>query len=288
MKKILIPVDFSEYSQCAVDYACQLPLVNSGVQELELVHVFTNQSNLYVNREFRTTLQDPQVDVAKAEMDKMKEIIHIKYPHVRCRELFKSGNLYEEVSKVTAEFAYDAVIMGTKGTSGLEAIFLGSNTYDVILNTRTPVVGVPKGSTTFKKERIGLLCNFKPSEIEALQQAINLFGKDFELILIHVNKDDRDIRLIDEQFKNWIEEIIQHTGVENISYTVKSQALYNRAVENIAHAISNALIDEQIDIMLVTKSRKSFFRQIMGENIVRKLAYNMTIPTLFARVHAKA
>ncbi|TDS16219.1 universal stress protein [Sphingobacterium paludis] len=287
MKKILIPVDFSEYSQCAVDYACQLTLAHNDAQELELVHVFTNQSNLYVNREYGTTLKDPQVEVAKAEMEKLKEVIRIKYPQVRCQELFKSGNLYEEVSKVTAEFQYDAVVMGTKGTSGLEALFLGSNTYDVILNTKTPVLGVPKGSDVFKKERIGLLCNFKPAEIEALQQAIQLFGNGFELILIHVNKDDRDIKLIDEQFKSWIAEIITSTGIDDISYTVKSQALYNRAVENISHAINNALIDEQIDIMLVTKSRKSFFRQILGENIVRKLAYQMTIPTLFARVHAK-
>lgn len=288
MKKILIPVDFSEYSQCAVDYACQLIIANESQQELDLVHVFTNQSNLYVNRQLSPDLVDPQVEISKKEMEKLKEIIHIKYPNIVCHEIFKSGNLFEEVSKVTATFAYDAVIMGTKGTSGLEAIFLGSNTYDVILNTKTPVFGIPKNSDKFKKDRIGLLCNFKIAELEALQQAIKLFGKDFELILIHVNKEDKDIQAIDAQFKQWIDEIIAQTGIDNISYTVKAQVLYNHIAENISHAINNALIDEQIDIMLVTKSRKSFFRQIVGENIVRKLAYQMTVPTLFARVHAKS
>lgn len=286
MNKILIPVDFSEYSQCAVDYACQLIQENGINQELDLIHVFTNQSNLYVNRQLAPSLVDPQVEVAKKEMEKLKEVIHIKYPKVVCHEVFKSGNLYEEVSKVTASFSYDAVVMGTKGTSGLEAVFLGSNTYDVILNTKTPVLGIPKDSSTFKKGRVGLLCNFKKAEIEALQQAMNLFGKDFELILIHVNKEDRDIKIIDAQFQEWIGEIVNSTGIENISYTVKSQMLYNRVAENITHAVNSVLIDEQIDIILVTKSRKSLFRQFVGENIVRKLAYQMTVPTFFARVHA--
>lgn len=286
MNKILIPVDFSEYSQCAVDYACQLILKNNTAQQLDLIHVFTNHSNLYVNRQVSPDLVDPQVDIAKKEMEKLKEVIQLRYPSIPCQELFKEGNLYEEVSKVTASFAYDAIIMGTKGTSGLEALFLGSNTYDVILNTKTPVLGIPKDASTFKNDRIGLLCNFKPAEIEALQQAIKLFGKDFELILIHVNKDDRDIKLIDAQFQTWIEEIIRSTGIENISYTVKSQVLYNRVAENMAHAINSVLADERIDIILVTKSRKSLFRQFVGENIVRKLAYQMAVPTLFARVHA--
>lgn len=286
MNKILIPVDFSEYSQCAVDYACQLIVENGNNQALDLIHIFTNQSNLYVNRQIAPNLIDPQVEVAKQEMEKLKEVIHLKYPGVVCEGLFQSGNLFEEVSKITASFTYDAVIMGTKGTSGLEAVFLGSNTYDVILNTKTPVFGIPKDASTFNKARVGLLCNFKKAEIEALQQAINLFGTGFELILIHVNKEDRDIKEIDAQFKEWINEIIQITGIDNISYTVKSQVLYNRALENITHAIHSVLIDEQIDIILVTKSRKSLFRQFVGENIVRKLAYQMPVPTFFARVHA--
>ncbi|MFD1768191.1 universal stress protein [Sphingobacterium suaedae] len=288
MKKILVPVDFSEYSQRAVDYACQVIATNNNGQELDMVHIFTNHSNVYVNRQIHPDLVDPQVEIAKKEMDKLKESIRVKFPAIVCHEIFKEGNLFEEVSKVTASFAYDAVIMGTKGSSGLEAIFLGSNTYDVILNTKTPVLGIPKEKAQYKKDRVGLLCNFKEGEIEVLLQAINLIGKDFELYLIHVNKDDRDIRVIDGQFKSWIQEIIDRTNIQNISYTVKSQALYNRAAENLSHAIHSVLIDEQIDLLLITKSRKSIFRKFLEENIVRKMAYNLSVPTFFARVHAQS
>ncbi|QBQ40273.1 universal stress protein [Sphingobacterium psychroaquaticum] len=286
MRKILVPVDFSEYSQVAVEYACQIIESNPEHHELDLAHVFTMRSNMFVNREVNPELVDPQVEIAKKSMKKLIEVIEIKYPTVVCHEIFKDGNLYEEISKVTAAFNYDAVIMGTKGSSGLESVFLGSNTYDVILNSKTPVLAVPKEITVFKKERIGLLCNFKPAEFEALEQAINLLGNNFELVLIHVNKNDETIAVIDERFQAWIEQIIAKTGITNISYTVKSQVLYNRTVENLSHAIDNVIIDEQIDILLVTKSRKSIFRKLVEENIVRKLAYESTIPKFFAKVHA--
>jgi nucleotide-binding universal stress UspA family protein len=286
MNKILIPVDFSEDSLSAIQYACQLISQNDRKQEVDLIHVFTHHSNSYVNRQ-AYPIEDPQVKISEKDMERLLANLQNEHPDIKFNTIFKEGNLFEEISKVTAGFDYDAVIMGTKGSSGLEAIFLGSNTYDVILNTKTPVVGIPQKTKSLKKDRVGLLCNFKEGEIEVLQHAIKLIGTDFELVLIYVNKDDRRISDIDAQFRGWIEEIISRTGIQNISYTIKPQVLYNRAAENISHAISSVLIDEQIDFLLITRSRKSIFRKLIEENIVRKMAYNMTIPTLFAPVRGK-
>lgn len=287
MRKILIPVDFSEDSQAAIEYTCQLIGKNTELQEIDLLHIFTKHSNMYANSKVNTDLVDPDVEIAKSNMKRLLEVIKLKFPNVTCTPLYRDGNLYEETSKITADFNYDAVVMGTKGSSGLEAAFLGSNTYDVILNSKTPVLAIPKETALFKRDRIGLLCNFKPAEIEALQQAINLFGSNFELVLIHVNKNDEQIQLIDQHFQTWIKEIIKTTGIQDISYTVKSQVLYNRTVENISHAIDNVIIDERIDILLVTKSRKSIFRKLVEENVVRKMAYELSIPKFFARVNTK-
>ena len=286
MKKILIPVDFSENSEAAINYACQLIENNKDKQAIDLVHVYTTHSNMYTNRQVNLGFVDPQVAIAEKNMEKALTTIKEQYPAIQCAAIFKDGNLYEEVSKLTATFDYDAIIMGTKGATGLEALFLGSNTYDVILNTKTPVLAVPIEKATFKKNRIGLLCNFKPAEIEALQQAISLVGNGFELVLIHVNRDDEKISVIDDRFKKWIEVIIAQTGVQNISYTVKSQVLYNRNLENLSSAIDSIIIDEQIDLLLITKSRKSIFRKLVEENIVKRMAYDLSIPKLFARVHA--
>lgn len=287
MKKILIPIDFSEYSQCATNYACQMIKKNNSKHEIDLLYVFINHSNLYANHQVSSEILGPEIKKIETKMLILQEDLKLRYPEIKTNTYYQHGNLYEEVSKATASFRYDAVLMGTKGASGLEAIFIGSNTYDVIANAKTPVLAIPRETENFKKDRVALLCNFKIAEIDALQQAITLIGNDFELVLIHVNKDDRDIQDIDTEFRAWIETIIKKTGIDNISYTVKSQMLYNRSAENVSHAISNVLIDEQIDILLITKSRKSIFRKLIEENIVKKVAYNLFVPTLFARVYQK-
>ena len=260
---------------------------NNSKQEIDLLYVFINHSNLYANHQVSSEILGPEIKKIETKMLALQEDLKLRYPEIKTNTCYLHGNLYEEVSKVTASFPYDAVVMGTKGASGLEAIFIGSNTYDVIANAKTPVLAIPRETENFKKERVALLCNFKVAEIDALQQAVTLIGSNFELVLIHVNKDDRDIQDIDSEFKAWIETIIEKTGIDNISYTVKSQMLYNRSAENVSHAISNVLIDEQIDMLLITKSRKSIFRKLIEENIVKKVAYNLFVPTLFARVYQK-
>jgi len=280
--KILIPIDFSEHSQAAVAYGCAIAAQNG--QEIDFVHIFTNHSNLYANRNIHPDLVDPEVETAKKNMAALLESVGTAHPGLVFRDFFRDGNLYEEISKMTAAYAYDAVVMGTKGAAGLEAVFLGSNTYDVILNCKTPVLAVPKEAVPFRKDRVGLLCNFKEGEIQVLLQAMPLMGKDFELVLIHVDRDDVGIGVLDGRFRNWTAEITERTGIQNITHTVKSREFYDRTANNLSDAIGQVITASGIDILLVTKSRKSIFRRLLDENIVKKLAFEVSIPKFFARV----
>jgi len=280
--KILIPVDFSEHSRAAVAYGCRIAEQNG--QEIDLVHIFTAHSNLYANRNIDPERVDPEVETAKKNMATLLESVSTAHPGLAFRDFFRDGNLYEEISKMTAAYAYDAVVMGTKGSAGLEAVFLGSNTYDVILNSKTPVLAVPKEAVPFKKDRVGLLCNFKEGEIQVLQQAMALLGKDFELVLIHVDRDDVGTDALDGRFRDWMAEIAEKTGIQNITHTVKPRELYDRTADNLSDAIGQVIIAQRIDLLLVTKSRKSIFRRLVDENIVKKLAFEVSIPKFFARV----
>src|SRR5690606_5193149 len=173
---------------------------------------------------------------------------------------------------------------GTKGASGLEALFIGSNTYDTILNTKTPVFAIPINATGFKKNKIGLLCNFKEGEVKALAQAMPLLKNNFHLVLIHVNSTDKAINEIDNELRTWIEKLEGEFGKLDISYTIKPQTLFMRQKESVSQAITSVLIDEQVDILILTKSKKSVFRQLSETNVIKKMAFDIQIPTFFARV----
>jgi hypothetical protein len=145
-------------------------------------------------------------------------------------------------------------------------------------------LAVPETATEYKKDNVGLLCNFKEAELTALQQAAPLFKTDYRLILIHVNTDDKAIKDIDAQFKEWINRIESELGISDISYIIKPQTLFMRQKETVAQAITSVLLDEQVDILILTKSKKSVFRQLTESNVIKKMAFNIQIPTFFARV----
>ena len=282
MSKLLIPIDFSEYSESALNYACELAK-DSG-QSLDLVHVFSEHSNTYANIKDETPLVDPRVPEAQSKMKELVEQTQQKFPNLKIEGIFREGNLYDEIKALTSATAYDAVVMGTQGASGLEAVFIGSNTYDTIMNTTTPVLAVPQNATHYKKDKIGLLCNFKEAELTALAQAIPLFKVNFQLMLIHINTSERAIKDIDADFKVWIDRIEKELHITDISYIIKPQTLFMGRKESVAQGITSVLIDEQVDILLLTKSKKSVFRQWTESNVIKKLAFNLQIPTFFARV----
>lgn len=280
-KKILIPVDFSTYSNKAIEYACQLSKIVQ--HELILIHVFTDHSNIYRNALEDTDLIDPRVGLARREMKRLLTDIGEIHPEIKVDSIFVDGNLYEEIRKIVSSEPYDAIIMGTKGSSGLDALLIGSNMFDVFLNTKTPVLAVPFKEKKYKTDKIGLLCNFKDGEIDVLKQATQLYGKDFELILIHINTTDESIKNLDDKFAQFIERIIAETGIDDISYTIKAQTFLIQYKEDISSAIDSVISDELLDVLLVTKSKKGFLRKIVDENIVKKMAYQIQIPKFFAR-----
>ncbi|MBL1409882.1 universal stress protein [Sphingobacterium faecale] len=279
--KLLIPVDFSQYSQKAIEYACLLS--RTAKHSLVLIHVFTDHINVYRNSIENTDLLDPRVAEAKNSMEKLISDIKEENPEIRISSVFSNGNLFEEIEKIASKDNYDAIIMGTKGSSGLDSLLIGSNMFDVFQNTQTPVLAVPYSEKAYRAEKIGLLCNFKDGEIDVLKQATALYNQDFELLLIHINTADESIQALDSKFAAFIERIIDETGIDNISYTIKTQAFLIQYKEDISSAIDSVIADELLDVLLVTKSKKGFLRKIIEENIVKRMAYQIQIPKFFAK-----
>jgi len=281
-KKILIPVDFSEHSYKAITYACTL---NKLVyHDIDIIHVFTDQNDIYKESLSNRDLIDPRVGTAKRDMQKIVSELVAMDSELNVNVIFRDGNIYTEIKKLTAVTDYDAIVMGTKGASGLDALLTGSNMYEVFENTNVPVLAVPLTDNKIKIDKIGLLCNFKDGEIDVLKQAIKLLGKDFELTLIHINTDNIDVKEIGKKFKDFIGRIIHETGVDDISYIIKNQAFFIQYKENISQSINSVIEDEQIDLLLVTKSKKGFLRKVIEENIVKKMAYQVKIPKFFAKL----
>ncbi len=139
MRKILCPTDFSDPSYNAITYAAKLAQV--AACELTLLNV---QSLFDITPvQFITGNQFS----IKATTERLQDL---------CREVsqvFKIGcaaevePTYNRLSTVISEKAghYDLLVMGSNGPDDLYQFFTGSNTYNALTKSRTPVMIIPDG-----------------------------------------------------------------------------------------------------------------------------------------------
>lgn len=150
MKKILVPIDFSPNSLNAMHVAASIARKFNAT--LELLHV--NLAAIYSAplSEFvaasKYESDDQQYDdtaVTELEKLKMELLAETEYASLNVQLRVEDGYLHSCVKNVAETDGVDLVVMGTKGTSGLNEFLLGSNTEKVIRTAPCPILAVPEG-----------------------------------------------------------------------------------------------------------------------------------------------
>ena len=93
--------------------------------------------------------------------------------------------------------------MGTKGSTGLKEVFLGSNTWDVIANTSIPVIAVPQ-EVDFKqnKKLLFALDPYKLPSQKVIQSLLKIEKKKHFEILLFVVKNKEYFIVFNSIFKS--------------------------------------------------------------------------------------
>jgi nucleotide-binding universal stress UspA family protein len=183
---VLCPVDFSEISQHAVDYAAAI----AGWYDarLTLVHAFVNLPTMDVPPPVledadRQRLHDALRRMAARAPDKIRIETVVE----------QSGSVHAEVARQLEATQADLLVLGTHGRSGFQRLFLGSVTEKLIRQTTCPTLVVPPRAPDVPADRPvqfrRILCavDFATSSLDALRYALNLAQEaDAKLTLLHV------------------------------------------------------------------------------------------------------
>lgn len=141
LSRILVPIDFSETSGAALDYATFL--ARSFDARVDLLHVLdpmlgvTGESLLLV-KDQPETVAEYGVRIAQEELDRLAA--RLEGDGVPARALVEPGVPWERI--VRASQNADLVVMGTHGRTGLSRVLLGSVTDKVVQRSTTPVLTV--------------------------------------------------------------------------------------------------------------------------------------------------
>ncbi|CAG1066187.1 Putative universal stress protein [uncultured bacterium] len=135
---ILLPVDFTEYSEKASEYA--LMLAKRDDAELHVVHVVSVSDDiipLVSSMEF-------EKKAAKKAQEELKKFAARKFKgYDKVKTAVLSGVPYREILGAIKSSKCDLVVMGSYGKGGIDRLLVGSTTERILRKSTCPVLVIP-------------------------------------------------------------------------------------------------------------------------------------------------
>ena len=192
MKTIIVPTDFSPIATNAMNFAADMAVnINASVSLLHVYHVpvsMTEVPVVLVSSEELKKSSEEKLEILK------QELAHVTSGKIKIYTEARPGDVSDELEEICKHVQPFAVIMGTKGTSGVERILFGSTVLTAIRHLKWPVIVVPPG----KKygggiKKIGFACDFakvvENTPVQFIKDMVNEFGAELHVLNVdHENK----------------------------------------------------------------------------------------------------
>jgi nucleotide-binding universal stress UspA family protein len=137
-KTILVPTDFSEHANHALEYAAALAARLDA--KIHLVHVITVPLNGVREMAFRSTLLESAMKEAADALDMLTTRYRDRVSMGPAR--VEVGDAREVIDHVAETIGADLIAMGTHGRRGVKRVLLGSVAESVVRSAPCPVLTI--------------------------------------------------------------------------------------------------------------------------------------------------
>lgn len=160
MKKLVVPVDFSEESMVAIENA--IALANKAKLSIRMIHI-KKKKTYYLG--FPVSSQEEQPDeVYQAYFDKIIDKYKIRYTAGGTFDYrIGHGSISHEILKESNSDDVYAIYTGLQGNTSLKDYLIGSNACRVVAGSQKPVFTVRKGMGVVGLEKILMPIDESPS-----------------------------------------------------------------------------------------------------------------------------
>ena len=290
--KVLIPVDFSDYSTKACEIGFSLAAALSA--EVILLHVYYTPmyAAIFPYSDFSYQATDEVVAAkniivkARQEINKLSDQIKEKIdnkelPKVSFSAILREGIPEEEILRYAKEQRIKIVIMGTRGKNQKDLDLIGSVTAEVIDRSRAAVLALPE-KTPFKSideiNNIAFITNFDQRDLIAFDSLIKNIIKSLSVKITL-------LRLADEK-DTWDE--IKLGGIKEYfkkqypTLDIKYDIIKN---DDILQNLEEYIVSNKIDMITLASYKRNVFSRLFNPSIARKMIFHADTPLLV--IHTK-
>ncbi len=277
MQKILIPTDFSENAWNAINYAMQL--FRNKQCTFYLLNTYTPvipSSRFMAKMIDGVSIVDAVRNSSEQGLLKTVERIKTKYgnPNHSFETISSFNLLMEEVKDIVDTFDINLVVTGTKGASGLDEVFMGSNTVRIIKSTKKcPVLAIPQHFDFITPSEIAFATDFNRfytiSELRPLLELAEMFRATVRIV--HVQHGIKALSELQQFNLNMLRRYLSDT--EHYVHTVSELNSVSQTLE---------MFSDELDIHLLAllNYQHSYMEKMTREPIVKRTAFHTQIPLL--------
>jgi len=276
MKSILVPVDFSEQAKYAARAASDIAKISNA--KIYLLHMLELPTGVIDPSSFGSSSNTPTALLflkrAHEKFEDFKKQPFLKGLDVEDSVQFHKA--YDGIIDESAKRKVDLIVMGSKGTSGLEEMLVGSNTEKVVRNSKIPVLVIKNKIEHFKIENIVFASNFEPKNKVSFQKILDftsLFNARIHLLKINTINNFETTKESSDAIRNFI------NNYELGDYTLN---IYNDVSIEAGIINFSSVIDADV-ILLNTSGRKGLTYFFTG-SIGKDLSNHAELPVLTFKV----
>lgn len=282
MTHLLIPYDFSEEALHALDFATELAdrLDNVSLEVLHVLETPTMTGFATMGGGESLPAIESQVfflELTERRKKQMKELEekHASKPY-KFKTRLKLGNAFQGIHESIQTENPDLVIMGSKGTSGLEEVILGSNTEKVVRRAACPVITIKSAVSPKDIRKIVFASSFRehtPEIAARIKRLQRLFEATLYLVLVNTPSNFEPSR---DSIKR-IRDFAKTYDLENVQAEI-----YNAISEEVG--IIQFAEDVDADLLAMTTTGRTGFLHLLTGSIAEDVVNHAKRPVWTLRV----
>ncbi len=273
---ILVPIDFSEISENALNHAVKVAKIYSN--EITLLYIMEES---FLSGLFSAGNNEVMVDAIKAKVAQKASDLATS-TGLKVNFAVEKGKVYKAIAELANSQNFDSIIMGSSGASGLEQI-IGSNASRTIQYSEVPVVVVkvnPIGAQGYKK--IVMPIDLSIESRQKVEWAIHLGKKfDSEVHVVYSHSSDEYLSKRIALNINLVKHQLEESGVRYILHDLKDNLLDNFANEVLQY--SDAVNADLILVM--THTEKGISDMLIGTLTQQIVNRSESIPVMCIHPH---
>jgi nucleotide-binding universal stress UspA family protein len=270
MKTILVPTDYSDTANNALQYALELAKFSHA--KLILLHAYqiplpTGEIPVMMISP-QELEKDSSIRIKKLE----KELISKTSGNIKIESVVRAGFVPDEIMDTAKAKNADLIVMGVTGGSKIEEALMGSSAISVIKHTQTPVLVIPKDARFKKIQKIVLSYDYHDEMKETIMKKFKEFVQLFKAKVLVLN-------VVTPVEVPTYENAVAGSTIENSLKDIE-HTLFFPSSDDITDEI-NAFADaHQCDWLVMVPHKHKLLAGLFHKSNTKRMAFHTHIPLL--------